>query len=315
MSRRTLTAFTVAALAAAALALGACAGTDDTGGGTGTGGASAPAGSTFPVTVGSLTLDKRPEKIVSLSPSLTESLFAVGAGKQIVAADELSNYPADAPKTKLSGFKPNAEAVAAYQPDLVVLSDDIGKVSDALKTLKIPVFQAPAAKTLDEAYAQIEDLGKLTGHGTEAADVAKRMKEDIAKLVADLPQRSKKLTYYYELDPNLYSVTSKTFIGAVLALAGLANVADPADAAGGGYPQLNAESLVKANPDLIFLADSRCCQQNADTVKARPGWSGITAVKTGQIVPLDDDIASRWGPRVVDLVRAVTEAVAKVPVT
>jgi len=262
-----------------------------------------------------ITLDTRPEKIVSLSPTATEMLFAVGAGKQVTAVDDQSNYPADAPKTNLSGFKPNAEAIAAKQPDLVVIANDTDKIKDQLTALKIPVYQAAAAVTLDDTYKQLTDVGALTGHRTEAADAVKRIKDDIAKLVADAPKHTTKPTYYYELDPTFYSVTSKTFIGSLFAMFGLENVADKADADGskGGYPQLSGEALIASDPDLIFLADSKCCQQSLDTVKARPGFAGVTAVKTGQVVALDDDIASRWGPRVVDLVHAIATAVAKVP--
>lgn len=311
MSRRTPRLF-AATLAVAALALGACAektsDTPTTGGGS-------SAAAAFPVTVGKLTLDKRPEKIVSLSASATEMLFAIGAGKQVTAVDDNSNYPADAPKTDLSGFSPNAEAIAAKSPDLVVISDDRNKIVEQLTTLKIPVYLTPAATTLDDSYRQITELGALTGHATEAADVTKRMKDDIAKLVAGLPQRAEKLTYYHELGPELYTATSKTFIGSLYAMAGLENIADPSDADGknGGYPQLSQEVIVKADPDFIFLADTKCCQQSADTVKARAGWSGVTAVKNNQIVALDDDVASRWGPRVVDLLRAIVDATAKVP--
>ena len=300
-----------AAAAVITLALAGCA--DDS--------AEEPGGETtnaaaYPVTVGSLTLDKRPEKIVSLSPAVTEMLFAIGAGSQVTAVDDNSNYPPEAPKTDLSGFQPNAEAIAAKSPDLVVLSNDTNKVVDQLATLKIPVYLASSAITLDDSYKQITDLGALTGHPDEAADTVRRMKDDIAKLVKDVPQRAEKLTYYYELDPTLHTVTSKTFIGALFSLAGLENVADPSDADGkkGGYPQLSVEGLVRSNPDLIFLADTKCCQQSLETVKARTGWANITAVKSGQVIQLDDDIASRWGPRVVDLVRAITEAVAKAPV-
>lgn len=296
--------------AAAGLALAACGG-----GSTGTPQTPASANPAYPVKVGTVTLDKQPTHIVSLSPTATEMLFAIGAGRQVSAVDSLSNYPPDAPKTDLSAFKPNAEAVAAKNPDLVVLSNDTNKIVDQLTRLKIPVYLAPAATTLDDSYTQLSDLGKLTGHGIEAADVVKRLKDDIAKLVKDLPQRSRKLTYYYELDTNFFSVTSKTFIGSLFTLVGLENIADPADANGaaGGYPQLGAESIVKANPDLIFLADTKCCQQGPDTVKARPGWADIAAVKNGRVIRLDDDIASRWGPRVVDLLRTITDAVAKVP--
>lgn len=298
-----------AVLTVAALALSGCAGDARDNNPTPTGSGDAA----FPVTVGELTLDKRPERIVSLAPVATETLFAIGAGAQVVAVDEMSNYPPDAPRTTLSGYKPNAEAIAGYAPDLVVISNDMDNVSASLATLKIPVYLAPAAQTLDDVYAQIEDFGKLTGHADEAADLTRRMRDEIAKLIADVPERSKKLTYFYELDPTLYTVTSKTFVGSLFALAGLENVADPSDTTGSGYPQLSVEALVKANPDLIFLADTKCCGQSPETVKARPGWADITAVRTGQIIVLDDDIASRWGPRVTDLVRAITEAVAKVP--
>ncbi|MGE5828394.1 MAG: ABC transporter substrate-binding protein [Micromonosporaceae bacterium] len=267
----------------------------------------------FPVTVGSLTLTQQPQRIVSLSPTATEMLFAIDAGKQVVAVDDQSNYPAAAPKTDLSGFKPNAEAIAAKNPDLVVLANDIDKIVDQLATLKIPTYLAPAANVIDDTYRQINDLGKLTGHRGEASMVVDRMSNELDKLVEDAPAHAKQLTYYYELDPTLYTVTSKTFIGSVFASVGLVNVADGASKDDNQYPQLSPEVLVQLNPDMIFLADSKCCAQSKQTVSARAGWSGITAVKAGQVFPLDDDIASRWGPRVVDLLRAVVEATAKVP--
>jgi len=307
MTRRLLTAV----IAATALLLGGCAGGDDTA----TGGPAPSSSAAYPVTVGSLTLDKRPERIVSLTPTATEMLFAIGAGPQVTAVDDQSNYPADAPRTDLSGFKPNAEAIAAKNPDLVVLSDDLNKIVDQLAKLKIPTFLTPSAKDLEQTYSEIGQLGMLTGHQDEASALTGRMKTDIDKIVQSVPRRDKALSYYYELDPTLYTVTSKTFIGSVFAKFGLVNVADPADADGtkGGYPQLSQEALVKANPDMVFLADSKCCKQSAATVKARTGWAQITAVRTGQIVALDDDIASRWGPRVVDLLRTVADEVARVP--
>lgn len=310
MSRRTPRLF-AAALAVGALLLGGCAEKTSTD----TPAAGGSAAAAFPVTVGKVTLEKRPEKIVSLSPTATEMLFAIGAGKQVTAVDDQSNFPPEAPRSDLSGYQPNAEAIAGRNPDLVVLANDTNKIVDQLTTLKIPVLLSPAAVTLDDTYRELSDLGRLTGHAAEADAVTAKMKDDIASLTKDLPKRSAKLTYYHELGPELYSVTSKTFLGSIYALAGLENIADPADADGkqGGYPQLSQEVIVKANPDFVFLADTKCCKQNPDTVKARSGWAGITAVKNNQIVALDDDIASRWGPRVVDLVRAIVDATAKVP--
>jgi iron complex transport system substrate-binding protein len=301
-----------AAITAAALLLGGCAGGADEG----TGNARpSTGGPTYPVTVGSLTLEKRPERIVSLSPTATEMLFALDAGQQVTAVDDQSTYPAEAPRTDLSSFKPNAEAVAAKNPDLVVISDDLDKIVAQLTALKIPVWHAPAAKSLDDTYTQIGQLGTLTGHPAEATALTERMRGDITKIAQGVPKRAKPLSYYYELDPTLYSVTSKTFIGSLLAPLGLTSVADAADPDGakGGYPQMSQEALVGADPDLIFLADTKCCKQSATTVKARKGWSGISAVRTGRIVAIDDDIASRWGPRVVDLVRTAADAVAAVP--
>ena len=301
------------AVAAALLLAGGCGGTSgDTSAGQATAGASA---ATYPVTVGKVTLTRRPEKIVSLTPTATEMLFAIGAGPQVVAVDDQSNYPTTAPKTDLSGFKPNAEAIAAKSPDLVVLSDDIDKIVSQLAALKIPVFLTPAATTMDDTYREIGQLGTLTGHQGEAEALHQQMTATIDTIVKGVPARTKPLSYYYELDPTFYSVTSKTFIGSIFSMFGVTNVADAADPTGakGGYPQLSQEALIKSNPDTIFLADSKCCKQSAETVGARKGWNTITAVKSGQVYPLDDDIASRWGPRTVDLVQSVADAVAKVP--
>jgi iron complex transport system substrate-binding protein len=304
--KRVLIAATVAALL-----LTGCGKSDETGTSPTTSGSAA---ASFPVTVGALTLAARPEKIVSLSPTATEMLFAIGAGPQVTAVDDQSNFPAEAPKTDLSGFKPNAEAIAAKAPDLVVLSGDADQIVAQLGKLKIPTLVSPAAVTLDDTYREIGDLGVLTGHAAEATAVSDRMKTEIDQVVKSVPARSKPLTYFYELGPELYTATSKTFIGEVFNLFGMTNVANAADADGskGGYPQLSAEALVKANPDTVFLADSKCCQQTAATVKARAGWSSVTAVQKSQVYALDDDIASRWGPRTVDLVKSVADAVSKI---
>jgi iron complex transport system substrate-binding protein len=295
-----------AAVAATALLLGGCVGGDvgDVQPVTGASGAA------FPASAGGVTLDRRPERIVSLAPTATEMLFAIDAGPQVVAVDDQSTYPADAPRSELSGFKPNAEAIAAKDPDLVVISDDLNKIVDQLTKLKIPVLLAPAAQKLDDSYAQIGRLGTLTGHPAQAAALVEQMRTDIDKIVKGVPARPAPPSYYYELDPTYYTVTSQTFVGSIFARFGLTNVADGAKTA---YPQLSQEALVAADPDMIFLADGKCCAQSAATVRARKGWAGVTAVKNNQIVVLDDDIASRWGPRVVDLVRAVADAVAKAP--
>jgi cobalamin transport system substrate-binding protein len=251
-----------------------------------------------------------PKRIVSLSATATESLFAVGAGMQVVAVDDQSDYPKQAPRTSLSGFTPNVEAIAGYRPDLVVLAYDPNGLVATLRGLGVRVVVQDAAKTLDEAYAQIRQLGSLTGHGKRAAEVVARMKKRIGELLARSTRRASGLTVYHELEPDLYSATSKTFIGQIYSKFGLKNIADAADAGGTGYPKLSPEYVVSKSPDVVVLADIRCCGQSPKTVAARPGWSRVSAVKTGTIVRIDDSIASRWGPRIVDFMRAVAAALA-----
>lgn len=268
----------------------------------------------FPVTVmaanGDVTIDTRPERIISLSPTTTEMLFAVGAGGQVVAVDDNSNYPPEAPTTDLSGFEPNVEAVAEFDPDLVVLSNDVNDIVKSLEALDIPVILHPAAETLDDTYTQIEQIGAATGHVAEAAELVASVRSEIQELAASVPEFEESPTYYHELDQTFFSVTSDTFIGQIYSLAGLENVADKAKG-GGPYPQLSAEFIIDADPDVIFLADTKCCGVTAEKVAERPGWDRITAVKTGAVVELDDDIASRWGPRVVDFLRVVVAEVSE----
>jgi iron complex transport system substrate-binding protein len=268
----------------------------------------------FPVTLkaanGFVTLTQRPVRIVSLSPTATETLFAIGAATQVVAVDDQSNYPANAPMTKLSGYRPNAEAVAAYKPDLVVTSSSANNLIPALEKLHIPVLLEPSAKSIGDAYVQMRQLGFATGHDAEARKVVSQMKMKIEAAVAATP-KVKTVSVFHELSPDYYSATSKTFIGRVYALFGVTNIADAADKTGSGYPQLSAEYVVASNPSLIVLADTKCCGQTAASVKSRPGWSSIRAVQQGNIVAASDDVTSRWGPRIVDFVRVVAAAIRR----
>jgi ABC-type Fe3+-hydroxamate transport system substrate-binding protein len=277
---------------------------------------SPPAAGGSPVTVqagnGAITIPARPRRVVSLSPTATEMLYAVGAGPQVVAVDDQSDFPAGAPRKALSGFKPNAEAVIGHRPDLVVLSTDTDGIVQALTKVKIPVLLEPAAGKLADSYDQITDLGAATGHRAEASRAVDTMRRDIDAAVRATPKTAaggERLSYYHELTNDLTTATSKTFIGQVYGLFGLRNIADAADRQGSGYPKLAPEYIVKADPDLIFLADTKCCGQSAKTVAARPGWRNLSAVSRQQVVPLDDDVASRWGPRLVELVRDVGTAV------
>ena len=271
-------------------------------------------GKAFPVTVGTFVGDvhiqARPDAIVSLSPTATEMLYAIGAGSQVKAVDSDSDYPKTAPITKLSAYEPNAEAIAAYQPDLVVISNDINGISAKLTQLHIPVLDLPAASTLSQEYAEFDQLGSATGHLAQAQAEDAALRSQIRKIVASEPKHSKPLTYYYEIatDP-YYTVTSSTFIGSLLSLLGMKSIADAATgaAAADGYPSVSAEFILKASPDYLILADTGPTGggQDAATVDGRPGWSVLTAVKDKHIILVNADVASRWGPRITQLLQAV----------
>jgi iron complex transport system substrate-binding protein len=268
----------------------------------------------FPVTVqaanGAITIAQRPTRILSLSPTATEDLFAIGAGPQVIAVDDQSNHPASAPKTTLSSFRPNAEAIANYKPDLVIVGYD-GGIVPTLQKLGLTVLYQPAAPNLGKAYQEILDLGAATGHPKQARSVVKSIQVQLTKVIRSVPKAKRKLTVFHEISPDGYSATSSTFIGSIYKLFGFRNIADAADATKSGYPQVSSEYVIQANPQLVVLSDSKCCGQSLASVSARPGWSTLAAVKAQRVVAADDDVASRWGPRIVDFAKAVAAAARK----
>jgi iron complex transport system substrate-binding protein len=169
----------------------------------------------------------------------------------------------------------------------------------------VPTLLLPAAESLDDSYEQLEILGDATGHAEEADEVVADLQDRIAAAVDSVPAEAQGLRVYHELDPSFYSAGSSTFIGSIYTQLGLDNIADGAPDAAGGYPQLSAEYIAGQAPDLIVLADTKCCEQTAETVAQRPAFGALPAVQQGRILEADDDIASRWGPRIADFAEAV----------
>jgi iron complex transport system substrate-binding protein len=272
----------------------------------------------FPITVKSggfaTTIANEPKRIISLSPTATEILFAIGAGKQVLAVDDLSNYPSTAPISKLSAFTPNVEAIAAKKPDLVILSADSTNsksVKKSLELLMIPVLIEKAPNQISNAYSEIITIGKATNKVPQAVAVVAAMKTKIKAIVSKFAKKSP-ITFFHELDNTLYSATSQTFIGHVYSDFNLQNIADKAQGAdASGYPQLSQEYLVTANPQIIFLSDAQY-GESSTTVAARAGWSEISAVKNNHVVALPADIPSRWGPRLVDFYQIIANSIAKI---
>ena len=308
---RALPAFAAAALTVSLAACGAQAGA---GAHAGSGGTSA---ASYPVTLttanGPVRIKARPKAIISLSPAVTEMLDAIGAGRQVKAVDADSNYPPQAPRSKLSGLQPNVEAIVADKPDLVVVSYGAATLARQLAPFSIPVLDLPAPSGVSGVYSEFAELGRATGHPAAAQREDATLRTQLAKIAATVPHHSAPVTYYYELDPNYYSLTSSTFVGKLLALLGMKSIADSAAgaAAAGGYPQLSAEYVLKAHPDYVILADTVCCHQSAASVAKRPGWSILSAVKSRHFVALNDDIACRWGRGFNDLRGTVAVALRK----
>jgi iron complex transport system substrate-binding protein len=264
----------------------------------------------------------KPSCVVSLSPTATETLYAIGAGPEVQAVDTDSDFPTSGlPKKRIDALSPSVEAVIGIckttsthpstKPDLVVISYDANEIKEKLTAVGVKVIDQEPPSNLAGAIAQIEQLGKLTGHVKNANKLAASIKTTIKADIASVPKHpGKTLTAYYELDTTYYSLTSSTFVGTLLKDLGVANIADAKNTtADPGYPQLSAEYIVSANPKLIFLADTICCKQSATTVAKRPGFSKVAAVQDHDVIGLNDDIASRWGPRLSILMNQLTAAV------
>jgi iron complex transport system substrate-binding protein len=263
-----------------------------------------------------------PECVVSLSPTATETLFAIGAGPQVQAVDSDSDYPTTGlPTKRINALNPSVEAVLGIckktashpstKPDLVVISYDANDIQQKLTTLGVKVVNQDAPTTLSGAYAQITQLGELTGHVQKANALVGSLKKTIDADIASVPSHSnEKLTVYYEISTNpYYSLTSDTFVGSLLKSLGLVNIADgDSTSADAGYPQLSGEYIASANPKLIFLAGDA----NVASVAKRPAFKETSAVVGHHVVELSADIASRWGPRLGSLMDQLTAAVKAV---
>ena len=307
----------VASLACALMALGAVTTVDAAGAPRPSGGSEYAPRLTFPMTIttpaGTIHLRAPARRIVSLSPTATEILYAIGAGPQVIAVDDDSNYPTKGlPTTRFNAFAPNVERLVKLRPGLVVVSYNPSGLEAKLAAAGIPVMEQDAATNLKGTLMQITWLGDATGHYARSVTVAAYDRRVVAHDISLVPKRHRSLSIYFELDPQLYSLTSTTYAGQLLKALGVTNVADKVSTSlDGGYPKLSAEYLIASSPQMIFLADTRCCHQTYKTVAARPGYSVISAVQHHWVIGLNDDIASRWGPRVSVLMDDLPAAVLR----
>ena len=252
----------------------------------------------------SVTLEDAPQRIASLSPAATEVLFAIGTGDQVAAIDKFSNYPPEAAtREQLDAFQPSVEAIAGAQPDLVFLVYDPGNLVDGLENAGLTVFFLETP-TLEGVLEQIQLLGRATGHPEEADELVATMQQgidDIQERLADVEQGPR---LFHEVDNQLYTVAPASFVGSLYTILKAQNIAAGTAQA---FPQLSQEAIIEADPEVIILGDA-AGGETAETVKARPGWGSISAVKDNRIYVIDPDIVSRPGPRLVDALEALAQA-------
>jgi iron complex transport system substrate-binding protein len=306
-------------LAAMLLAAAACGGSS-TQNSTRTPAATSPtaAAPAFPLTVQRsdgkpLAIAAAPKHIVSLSPAATEIIYALGAQSSLVAVDKNADYPDDARNfaPKVDAYEPNIEAITGLAPDLVIVASDTGGIVAKLDELKIPVLFVDidtSVKTVDDVMAQITLMGKITGTTDKASALVASLNARVKKVkdaVADVPATSS-MKVYHELDSTFYSASDGTFVGDLYRLLKVRNVAG--DGNGVAYPQLTQEAIIAANPSVIVLADEEF-GVTVDSVKSRPGWSAIDAVKNDKIVALNASVISRPGPRIVDALETLAKAI------
>src|SRR5699024_516393 len=204
---------------------------------------------------------------------------------------------------------PNIEAIAGYQPDLVVAANDTNELVASLNALDIPVIINPAPVDVESGYEGMAALGLATGHADEAAAAIDQMRTAMDEALAAAP-KDVDIRIYHELDDTFFSASSYSYIGSVYSAMGARNIADEADTDQTGYPQLTEEAIIAADPQLIVIPSQ--LSYTPEDVAERPGWSEVSAVKNGNILVVESDIASRWGPRLPQLVVFVAEALSDV---
>jgi iron complex transport system substrate-binding protein len=254
----------------------------------------------------SVSLPGPAQTVVSLAPSNTEILFAVGAGAQVVGRDMFSDYPAEALAVQDIGGSMgeyDLEAIVALQPDLVLAQAggfNPPELIAALEELDLTVYALPNPATLEEMFANLETVGTLTGHAQEAAGLVASLQARLAAVDAAVAPLSARPSVYYELDASNpaapYTAGPGSFVDLLIARAGGSNIGAELE---GQWATISVEQLLVADPAIILLGDA-AYGETPEKVAARPGWETLSAVQTGQIHAFDDNLVSRPGPRLVD---------------
>ncbi len=253
-----------------------------------------------------LTIEEQPQRIVSLSPGATEVLFEIGAGDQLVAVDMFSDFPTvahDLPQ--LDAYQPDPEAILDLEPDLVYVVFDADGIVELLEDLGVPVLFLDAPTSVDGLIEQINALGDVTGNPATASELVIDLESRIDQIIGRIPEHDEGPRVYHELDESLFSVGPNSFVGDLYTLLGAENIAEGAIS---DYPQLSEEVILEEDPDVIIVASHGPPDGTAaDSLRQRPGWSAVQAVRNDRVHEIDGDIISRPGPRIIEALEQLAE--------
>ena len=259
-----------------------------------------------------ITIANPAQRIISLSPPLTEILFAVGAGEQMIGRDSYSDYPAEAKNIPDVGWtygKYNLETVVNLKPDLVLAGEiTTPEMVTSLENLGIKVFYLKNPLNLDEMYTMLKTIGELSGHTTEAEPLIHNLQQRAAALQVKLAKVTFHPTVFYEIDATdpskPYTPGPGTLYTNLISLAGGENIGARLTTA---WPQISLEQLLVDDPTYILLGDANF-GTTPEMAGERTGWHSLTAVKEGRVLPFDDNLLVRYGPRLLDGLEALAKA-------
>jgi len=255
-------------------------------------------------------LKEAAQRIISLAPSNTEILFAIGAGSQMVGRDSLSDYPAESANVTDIGSAYealNTEMIISLKPDLIIAAEiNTPEQVKELEDLGLTVYYLNNPHTLEELYDNLQIVAQLTGREAETTALIDSLKARVAAVDEKIAPLSSRISIFYEIDgtdpAKPYTAGKDTFITLLIERAGGYNIAADIE----GYPQLSLEQVVAADPAFILLGDA-AYGVTPESIATRPGWENLSAVKNGQVFPFDDNLLSRPGPRLVDGLEALAK--------
>lgn len=273
--------------------------------------------SAFPVTVTDgtgeeITIEDKPERIVSLLPSNTETAYALGLENEIVGVSDYDNYPESvSEKTKLGGIEINVEKLLELNPDLALLSASQGvNDKDTIKQLQsagIDVVVVPDANSIEGAYETIELIAKSTGKQAKGEEIITGMKEEVAAIkekAADVKE-TKKVWIEVSASPDLYTTGSGTFMDEMLKIIGAENISADQE----GWVTMSEETVIERNPDVIITTYGYYVDNPEEQIYTRSGWTEVNAVKNKEVYDVNSDTVTRPGPRLIDGLKEIAEAV------